>query len=230
MERALLIRTSNMHPRPKKRAAFVITVAVAALPLACGGSVDSDAGSGGTGGGISNPPPLPTPKTPCPALQPSQNTACSSPGQTCGYTGSDECGWEIDVTAQCAPDGRWDVTVAQSTWSCNPPPPPMDLCPTSEPTPGQWCNVIESKICTYPATCCESPYQCVDETWVAIPVECNPPAVACPAVAPKTGEACEPCGETFTPCKYDACATGGNISYSECSAGTWTTKQAACPK
>lgn len=217
----------QMHHRPKKRAAFVITVAVAATAVACGGSVDSDGGGGGVGG-FTNPP-LPPPDLKCPALLPGQNTACTATGQVCRYTDHDECGSEIDVSAECAPDRRWDISYGLSGTSCNPPPPPTDFCPPSEPTPGQWCNVTESKICSYPSTCCESPYQCMDESWVAVPIECNPPAVVCPSVAPQTGAACDACGQTFTPCEYNACAAGGSISYSECFGGVWTTKQAPCP-
>ncbi len=222
----------------KRRSPFVVTVAVAASAAACGGSVNSDGlngGNGGTGssvgsgGGISNPPPPKPPKVPCPAPAPAQNTACSSVGQSCNYKTTDECGSEVSTNAVCAPDGRWDVTYSGPSVSCNPPPPPVDFCPTSEPTAGQWCNVVEKKFCSYPAPCCAREYHCVDETWVEVTLECNPPPVECSPTAPKTGDSCQACGQTFSPCEYNECATGGSITYAECFGGTWTAKKAPCP-
>jgi len=228
-----------MARKPIRRAPFVVTVAVAAAAVACGGSVDSDGGAGsgatggssGSGGGIGNPPPppTPTPKTPCPALAPTQNTACSSVGQTCSYTQTDECGSEVAVSAVCAPDAVWDVSYSGPSVSCNPPPPPVETCPVAEPTLGQYCNVISTELCSYPTTCCSNVYQCMDETWVEVSLECNPPAVACPSVAPTTGQACDPCGQTFAPCEYNACSSGGSIIRADCAGGSWTTQKSPCP-
>ncbi len=212
-----------------KQAPFVVTIALAAAASACGGNVDGGAagatggssGFGGSGGGTVNPPP----PSLCPEQQPTSGDPCASVGAQCPYPGYvNECNQQIDYLASCGPDLKWTIGTTGVGASCNPPPPPVDVCPQLEPVVGQWCNVVESKYCSYPGMCCGADYQCVGSTWQQVPISCNPPYVECPADPPADGEACQPCG--YATCTYGDCSTGE--TQATCSDGAWSVTVTMC--
>jgi hypothetical protein len=205
------------------RASFVVTVAVAAASSGCGGGVSSD-GAGGSGGsgGTGNPT--------CPTTLPSDGAACPSAGLACEYDGGiDECGQPTTYSAVCSKSGTWTVSADYPGMSCNPPPPPQDVCDLYEPTTGMWCDTIPGLVCTYPSTCCPSVYECIDHQWQFTAPPCNPPVPVCPESEPVNGAPCEsPCGLTYE-CSYGGCFDGGvGASSATCSGGTWVVVQLDC--
>lgn len=222
--------------RSPKRAPFVVTVALAASAAAasagCGGNVEGagsggsagTAGSGGSGGFITNPPP---PPATCPASVPSSGNFCPEVGLACEYdTYVNECGFKEGQEATCGDDGTWSVF--WSGTSCDPPPPPIDECPTTEPTVGQWCNVVSTKYCDYPTTCCSATYQCVNEIWVDMSPTCNPPQLLCPETPPNQGDPCDACAFQVDNCNYDQCLSTGVILSAKCTNGSWQVAKALC--
>jgi hypothetical protein len=208
--------------RSARRSSFVVTVTLAAATGACGGNVGgSGTGSGGAGGSGGNPPA-------CPSSLPELATSCGSVGLECQYSdGTDACGQERVYRASCAPDGAWDISQVGPTTSCNPPPPPMP-CPTAVPTAGNWCNVDEGEICSFPSDCCPIQYQCLNSVWQQLTTPCDPPQPVCPSTRPAQGEPCNAsCGGIFS-CDYDECLINAQYFTATCNAGAWSVVETPC--
>lgn len=210
-----------MARRPRPRAPFVVTVAVATLASGCGGSLSSD-GTGGTGGGTTNPPP-----PECPATLPSPGSGCAVEGLSCSVVShTDPCGTPITYAVSCVA-GAWSVELVSPS-SCNPPPPPLESCPDAEPAAGGWCNVVEGKSCSYPGLCCFATYTCSANIWLDVSPSCNPPQPVCPSAPPAPGAACDPCAPSFAPCSYDSCGDGGVLTSASCENGAWNVQLEPC--
>lgn len=163
---------------------------------------------------------------PCPISEPADGSACPKVGLECEYPGKDMC--ESGRTSTCT-DYGW-FTTGWGTGGCNPPPPPVDQCPTTEPTAGEWCNVNPTLTCGYAALCCGAMYQCLGNQWVDVGPECNPPAPMCPTTAPTPGSPCtvDPCAPQPPACVYDQCAATGTQLSATCSAGSWQVGASPC--
>lgn len=220
-----------------------MTFALAAATGACGGSTSNDTGgaggadgggaggSGGVGGAGgaggsggpgfggcgANPPSIP-----CPTSAPEAGAACPTVdscfggwwGATCSY--ADPCGGTETLTMDCS-GPTWKVV--SGTLTCS--------CPPSEPTAGAACGVKPSELCSYPAGCCPSTYQCSGGQWTPVPTSCNPPPPTCPATPPAPSTACDPC--TYSgPCSWDTCATLGKTTNASCVSGVWSVTGAPC--
>jgi hypothetical protein len=186
--------------------------------------VENGGGGGGSGGlNVQNPPP---PQGSCPESMPDSGAPCGSPGQSCAYQQSDACGNTLSYEATCASGMTWDV-VATSAAGCNPPPPPVDSCPLAEPSVGEYCNVIDSKICEYPTACCFSDFQCSNGAWQSTPALCNPPALICPDVPPADGAGCDPCAPQDPPCTW-GCDDAAVSTSATCDGGVWHVSVTPC--
>lgn len=111
-----------------------------------------------------NPPP---PNTSCPDDVPQQQSYCDYQGPPCDYG---DCYGSPTHRATC--DGnQWKI--AES--SCNPPPPPVTVCPVEKPISGAYCN--------YAGPACEYDHcglattraTCDAATWTVSHSTCNPP-------------------------------------------------------
>jgi hypothetical protein len=217
----------NVRFKKAPRSPFVVTVALAATAMGCGGSTSGGEGTGGSsgaGGGISNPPPIK-----CPESAPTDGATCDVGIGSCNYSVGTLCNPK-KATATC-PDGTWlvDLTPPYST-GCNPPPPP-DTCPYVEPTLGEWCNLVSDKTCTYPDVCCPPSYSCVNGVWTDVSPSCNPPPPKpCPADKPTAGTPCPagPCDAAMS-CTYGSCGSDAEpYSVMTCSSGYWSESLVGC--
>jgi hypothetical protein len=142
----------------------------------------------------------------------------------------DDCGQVTEYDAVCSKSGTWTVSIDSPPFSCNPPPPPQEVCDTYEPTAGTWCDTVTDLVCSYPAECCANVYQCVDNQWQSMSPPCNPPVPICPETEPAPGSPCSaPCGITYQ-CPYgDVCGDGGaTMSMATCSGGVWSVVSVDC--
>jgi hypothetical protein len=208
-------------PRPL-RSSFVLTVAVATVAAACGGSVATspDEGRGdardpesGPGPGCATTPPIPT--TACEGSLVCNYAWCPyGPGG--GYWGTE---------AKCL-DGKWSTM----TTSCNPPPPPSE-CPTTEPRPGTSCSVIAYN-CGYTDTCAPDRsaleyLMCSGGVWT---MRDGDYTAACPKTAPAHGTSCL-CGVHLAParCTYaDSCGAESTIAACDPKTATWNVGISTC--
>jgi hypothetical protein len=94
-------------------------------------------GAGGNGAGGST-------NATCPPSSPSNGSSCTTEGQTCSYP------WCVGTLDFKCTGGLW---MQQSIGSCNPPP-PVQQCPVTEPTPGESCFGMTPVPCRYLVYCC----------------------------------------------------------------------------
>jgi hypothetical protein len=223
-----------MHQRRYRtsqlRQPFVVTVALGASAVACGGEVVDDAstgntsdatggasagGSGPVGGTATGGAPA---STTCPASLPEHGDPCRvAAGIEC-FFGTDGCG--ESAFARCV-GGLWDVSSGWGT--CNPPPPPDDFCPVVEPSPGEYCNTSPGLWCPY-GDCDGWPLaeaRCEGFAWEVSHNSCNPPAPECPADMPMASDPCEWWG--WVNCGYGPSTgcEGGFSTEAECLNGEW---------
>jgi hypothetical protein len=228
-------RTSHL------RQPFVVTVALGTSAIGCGGTVSGDGGGGepvnqtggasaggslhgggasagaGSGGAAT---------TTCPTVAPEPGTPCRvAPGVEC-VVGTDGCG--SHTTATCT-GGLWQVS--WSGTSCNPPPPPSNVCPEREPYPGEYCNVTPGLTCSY-GSCSGAPAteaRCEGYSWQVSYWACNPPPPACPADVPMAEDPCDAWGSSY--CYYDVPSDCGWASVeANCAGGQWSLHYAeGCP-
>lgn len=153
---------------------------------------------------------------------------CSAATGSCEYYTS---GCEPKEYIATCPAGAWEIQTNYLPTGCNPPPPPIDVCPELEPTAGTFCYVEDTKICSFSDTCCTRSYQCKNNGWMDVSPSCNPPMPLCPVVAPAVGEACgvDPCaGAPY--CTYGDCALDSGAPYTvmTCENGAWTAVTTGC--
>jgi hypothetical protein len=203
-----------------RRAPFVVTMAIAAVGSACGGSTDSDGSGGGGSGGSpggggygANPPSIP-----CPTDLPAEGDACPVGGwwgNSCTFV--DPCGGPQPFYAECnMQTGQWHLL---GSTDCS-------ACPTSAPMEGTGCAVAPGAWCSYPGDgCCPDEFQCISGKWEKPGVSCNPPPVVCPEEPPAHGTPCEPCG--YGTCDY-ICNEKASSSQAVCVQGTWQVTQLPC--
>lgn len=220
------------------RAPFVITASIALTVAACGGTANGGGGSGGSGaasgsggaggsgatsgsGGSGGNAPE------CPTEAPQDGTACAVPGTECQF---DRCGPEglSDIIVSCE-DGVW---VERLNGTCNPPPP--EECPSQEPSYGSYCEVDESRYCSYPTSeCCpDTDARCIDNAWEVSISSCNPPPPPpCPEEMPVDGADCSPedsCGYTVQTCVFGACGDTPQVAEAFCDGQQWNVKEVPC--
>lgn len=206
------------------KAPFIISIAgSAALAPGCGGKSDADTtehvtanpppseslAQSDAGDGL--PPRLPTTAHPCDGESPSYITTCGGPIWRCV-------------------DGEWEAAY----FSCNPPPTPSEVCPTSAAEVGSFCGsylgglTCEYQYC-YDAT---APMRRCDEStllWEEIlPPTCNPPppdSFPCEATLPIPGSDCSSIPERV--CSYP----GGceSPSTAVCRSGQWLVTYSSGP-
>jgi len=190
---------------------FLISVAApVALGVACGGKTDVEDTIGGAGsssvanGGSS-------------AGGTGGASSCSGPAPEAS---SSPCG--PGGKAQCI-GGKWVTPYT----SCNPPPPPILVCPDIEPEAGASCAGYQRDLsCSYDDCYGASvaTRRCNGSTslWEQLPLlSCNPPTPfsTCPAEMPRAGSDCTLGAQE---CRYDGCQGPGS-SVAICSFGQWTT-------
>ena len=120
--------------------------------------------------------------------------------------------------------GRW---VSGPIYSCNPPPPPLEECPTEQPIAGSGCYVNPMLACTYVTSyCCGVPngktsFSCQNYAWQSSGGSvsgCAIPSPSCPPIAPKDGEPCCFVGPE-SGCSY-GCGLEG-AAYATCDGSHW---------
>lgn len=237
--------------RPRPRAPFVVTFALAAAAGACGGSTSSDSGSGGgeaggaggagggpTGGsgggpvggsgGFGNNPGgggcgANPPSIPCPGTPPPEGSACpTDPGSCFGMWWGTTCYYPDP----CGGTDQLVMDCSGTSWKVE----SGTLtckCPASAPVVGAPCAVAASETCSYSAGCCSEVYQCLQGKWSQVPVSCNPPPLICPSTPPAPGAPCDPCAMTGE-CSYDTCAALGKLTKASCVSGSWSVSGAPC--
>ncbi|MCL4754615.1 MAG: hypothetical protein KJ015_30955 [Myxococcales bacterium] len=234
--------------RPRPRAPFVVTVALATAAAACGGSTSQESGAGGAGGtgaggtggsvggsggggtgGVganpggggcgANPPAIP-----CPATPPPEGSACPTNPSSCfgGWWGT-TCYYPDPCggTADLVMDcggATWTVTSGALTCA---------TCPASAPAVGAPCAAPATETCSYSKGCCPDVYQCDQGKWTQVPVSCNPPPLICPATPPQSGAPCDPCAMPGE-CSYDTCSALGKLTKASCVNGAWLLGSTPC--
>jgi len=135
-----------------------------------------------------------------------------------------------EYVASC-PNGSWEVQTNLLPSGCNPPPPPSELCPEAPPSVGEWCDVVDSVVCSFPDACCSVDYSCVDNTWIDVSPVCDPGTAICPETQPVAGAACDsnPCTSP-TYCNYGDCTPDSGMSYAvmSCENGAWISSSTGC--
>jgi hypothetical protein len=195
------------------RTPFIISVAApAAFGVACGGKAEiADAIGGAGSSSVSNG---------------GSSAGGSAGSSTGGSAGSPSCSGPAPAGAgYCGTvcvNGQWVSEVA----GCNPPPPPITVCPSVEPEVDASCAGYAGNLrCEYefcggvlPTRICNSS----TGRWAELaPGICNPPAPlpACPLNMPAAGSDCTLEAQE---CRYDGCQ-GPASSVAICSFGQWTT-------
>lgn len=214
------------------RKPFVMTIA--ALAVGCGAKFEmgsaSDADVSDTGvisdtGLVDGGPSCPT------SSPPSEGSACTTEGAACYYPRCAPPSYQSDINMRCE-SGIWQ---RGSEASCNPPPPPSEPCPATEPKVGGTCTRTPyGPACRYADTCPSNPtdygfndYTCEGATWRR-----TSPAyvVSCPTAAPVDGSACECAGHLkTTSCNYGDCGGVATI-HAVCNEATkkWSVIESTC--
>ncbi len=208
------------------RSPFVMTFAAAATTaIACGGQVEGPEKKNpeDTRGTTSVPN-----ADSCPSVAPAGGASCALPAsQVCTYG---NCYGVAITRVQCSSARTWQVVEA----TCNPPPPPMNACPRTEPKAGASCATFADLQCVYNGSRCneaggyepERHYSCGSGVWVAQPApECVPPVPTCPSSPPNDGARCT--GDLV--CPYGDCY-GSPTTTARCStqAGRWSVFTSTC--
>jgi hypothetical protein len=179
-----------------------------------------------------NPPPPDVPPVKPPAQKPSPpdpDATCPlevpQPGTPCSFGDGGGCRYGSGCSPQIATcwSRVWEVAPAPS--DCNPPPPPVKVCPTDKPVSGGYCN-YEGPACEYD-DCGSLPSTratCANWVWTVITATCNPPPPMCPSVAPGLGAPCDP---GSLPCTYPTrCGSALSVA---CMNGVWQVAPAELP-
>jgi hypothetical protein len=188
------------------RMPFVVTVAMSAALANCGGTViggEDEPGSGGSAGSGGDDP------GGTGGIGGDGGYVSSGGGGNPPYPGT---GGYVG-TGGASAGGAGGYYPGTGGFGANPPAPPTAICPTPEPSTGQWCSYT-GPACTY-GDCYGTPTvyaTCVNGAWQVSQASCNPPPYQCPEEEPPIGNACMPIGAA---CAYSFGGCNGEDGWYE---------------
>ncbi len=215
-----------MHPVLRPVARLAPLASLAAMLLACGGSVVTlGPGAAGAAGDAGNPASPPPPRV-------GGAGACNDPGLTCsGSVSFPTCNGNGSTLVQCTCSaGVWQCPVFSGGIDC---PPPQPTCPgPSQVQPNAFCQPSSGLVCPsdIPVVGCDGQPMgyvsctCPNGNW-----SCETPGPLCPVDAggcppPDSTYAGQGCDYYAGTCGGDPQVCGGQVLYDalQCSAGVWT--------